>query len=286
MRCFSRRRFLSYSGLASVGLISLTWAKETRHEDPKRKFKKGVGLVTKPSSSWFFNLESLRVDWHYSWGLKKPKDYPPNISFVPMVWGPWGLEEAVKYINEHKEEDDVDCLLGFNEPDEQGQSNIPVERALELWPTLMEAKVRLGSPACVHPDNEWMKKFMHEVDRRQLRVDFVTIHDYGGPSPEALIQKCRKIHEMYSRPVWITEFAVGDWQAKDVKEHRHSPQRVLEFMQAVLPELDRLDCVERYAWFPASKDSSHLGTSALFEDDGTLTPLGRYYADYESQTPV
>jgi hypothetical protein len=197
-----------------------------------------------------------------------------------MTWGPWNLEKAVSWINEQKQQGGIDSLLGFNEPDQKSQSNIPVEKALDLWPKLMEAGVRLGSPACVHPDNEWMKTFMKQADERKLRVDFVTVHDYGGPSAKALIGKCKIIHEMYGRPIWITEFAVGDWQAKTVHEHKHGPKRVLKFMQAVLPELDRLDCVERYAWFPAQQDNAHLGTSALFEKDGDLTPLGRYYAKH------
>jgi hypothetical protein len=86
---------------------------------------------------------------------------------------------------------------------------------------------------------------------------------------------------MYGRPVWITEFGVGDWQAKSVQEHRYSPEKVLEFMQGVLPELDKLDFVEKYAWFPAGQDSKSLGTSALFHKDGSLTKLGQFYANYK-----
>ena len=157
-----------------------------------------------------------------------------------------------------------------------------VEVVGELWPKLMETGLRLGSPGCVHPDNDWMKEFMKKADERKLQVDFVAVHDYGGPNPQTLVNKLKRVYEMYGRPVWITEFGVGDWQAKSVQEHRHGPEKVLEFMQGVLPELDKLNFVEKYAWVPAQKDNKHLGTSALFHEDGTLTALGRFYANYNS----
>jgi hypothetical protein len=72
---------------------------------------------------------------------------------------------------------------------------------------------------------------------------------------------------------------VGDWEAKSVERNRHKPEAVMRFMESVLPKLDKLDFVERYAWFPAKTTSIPLGTSALFNADGALTPLGEIYRD-------
>ena len=57
------------------------------------------------------------------------------------------------------------------------------------------------------------------------------------------------------------------------------PEWVLEFMQQVLPELDRRDYIVRYAWFH-DYSSNQLWTSALFNDEGELTPLGAFYAQH------
>lgn len=278
----NRRLFLSQCGIAALGLTSVSLLQPATAAGPKKLFKKGVGLTAKPDSNWKGKLKNLNLDWHYSWGLRFPEEYPEKVKFVPMTWGKRELDKAVHYLNEQKKAGTIDCALGFNEPDQEHQSNISVELALELWPTLMKADVRLGGPACVHPDNDWMREFMKQADARKLRVDFVPIHDYGGPNPGALVNKCKRVYEMYGRPVWITEFGVGDWQAKSAQEHRHGPEKVLEFLQGVLPELDKLDFVEKYAWFSARKDNKHLGTSALFHEDGTLTALGRFYANYNS----
>lgn len=98
-------------------------------------------------------------------------------------------------------------------------------------------------------------------------------------NPAALVKRLGNLHKMYKRPLWITEFAVGDWQAASVEENKHSALDVLRFMDRVLPMLDRLDFLERYAWFPAQPDNRALGTSALFDADGVLTPLGECYRD-------
>jgi hypothetical protein len=131
----------------------------------------------------------------------------------------------------------------------------------------------------VHPDREWMKEFMAGVEERNLRVDFVCMHSYTGPNPDAFIKRVESVHEMFGRPIWITEFAVGDWEAKSVETHRHKAERVLQFMEETLPRLEAMEIVERYAWFPARQDNRALGTSALFDSEGTLTRLGECYRD-------
>jgi len=153
-----------------------------------------------------------------------------------------------------------------------------VEDALALWPELMKTGLRLGSPGCVHPDREWMKAFMAGVAERQLRVDFVTVHSYGGLSADALMNRLEAVHNLFNRPVWITEFGVGDWQAKTRAGNRYRPEQVVKFLEQLLPRLDRADFVERYAWFPAGPDNRALGPCALFNDDGSLTPVGEAYA--------
>lgn len=154
-----------------------------------------------------------------------------------------------------------------------------VEESLEIWPLSEKTKLRLGSPACVHPDNDWMTRCMDEVKKRKLRVDFIYVHSYGGADPQSLIRRIKAIEKRYDRPIWINEFAVSDWKAKSVAGNQFSAKDVLTFLKEVLPLLDRLDCVERYAWFSAKPDSPALGTSALFDDDGKLTPLGECYRE-------
>jgi len=174
-------------------------------------------------------------------------------------------------------------LLGFNEPDGKEQANMTVEKALEAWPELERTKLRLGSPAAVHADGEWMKSFMNQARGKGYRVDFVCVHMYPGSNSDAFIKHIETIHKLYGKPIWITEFAVADWQAKTLARNRYSEDQVLAFMKDVLPRLDQLDFVERYAWFGPGPENPALGTSSLFKSDGTLTALGKFYAQHRSQ---
>jgi hypothetical protein len=170
--------------------------------------------------------------------------------------------------------------LGFNEPDNKDQANMPVERAIAYWPKLMDAGLPLGSPGCVHADREWMLDFMAEIERKNYRVDFICVHWYGGANSQSFINHLKKVYELYNKPIWITEFAPADWNASSVENSSITKAKAANFMKEVLPELDKLDFVHRYAWFSAKTSSPALGNSALFYDNGNLTPLGKFYRDY------
>jgi len=225
-------------------------------------------------------LADLKCKWFYNWMANFPADAPLGIEYIPMVRsGGITNPSLITKVADQARELGITELLGLNEPDAESQDNMSVENALDAWPLLMETGMRLGSPGCVHPDKEWMNAFMEGVKKRDLRVDFVCVHSYGGPNTKSFVRRLEDVANLYDRPLWITEFAVGDWSAKTPEENRHSPKVVLRFMEEVLPMLDKLDFLERYAWFSAGQDSPPLGTSALYNAEGELTPLGECYRD-------
>lgn len=242
--------------------------------------KKGICLTSK-GEDWKQKVAAMNPSWHYSWGASLPDKEVAGVEFVPMIWG-W-YPKNPKHAEIFKSlklprPSESECLLGFNEPDGKEQANLSVATAIEAWPQLMKTNRRLGSPACVHADREWMQEFMKQANERKLRVDFVCVHWYGGPNVKSFIDRLKKIHEMYGKPIWITEFAVADWQAKTLKDNRHKPETVEKFMKELLPKLDELDFVERYAWFTYDDQHPKLGPSALFKVDGSMTELGKIYA--------
>jgi hypothetical protein len=267
----NRRSFLSLAAAAPFAMAG------PAHAATPGKRKKGLGIVAKADGKWLPVIQQLNARWFYSWGANKPKGVPADVDFIPMIWGYWGDLAGIAKAGAAAKEAGIRELLGFNEPDQHNQSNLSVEKVLGLWPELMKTGLRLGSPGCVHPDREWMKAFMEGVKKQKLRVDYVCVHSYGGTDANAFLNRLESIHKLYDRPLWITEFACGDWEAKSVAENRHKPEAVLKFMKQVLPKLEKCSYVERYAWFPAGTDSASLGTSALFDKAGALTPLGKYY---------
>ncbi len=236
--------------------------------------KKGIGLgrcYTAQQSADL--LKGLDAAWYYDWGFE-PKLAPnASVQFVPMLWGTGrNFKRGLEAVRGAK------VLLGFNEPDLVKQSSIPVDEALAVWPDLSGAVERIGSPAPAHALAPWMREFMRKVDADQLKVDFVAVHWYSGPKAERFLRFLERVHETYHRPIWITEFAVAQR-----KQHPQGidPALVQSFMRQVIPALDALPYVERYAWFGLScKSKPHLAGSRLFDESGKLTDLGRLYAGY------
>jgi hypothetical protein len=270
----NRRQFLK---LAAIGGLAVhTSCSKLDSGAVRGSAKKGIGMGTR-KAGWEARLQSIRARWIYSWTASKPDTFPADVEFVPMVWSYRSEDSFAQAIADAKRAGSRN-LLGFNEPDQKKQGNMSVDAALEVWPTLMETGLRLGSPGCVHPDKDWMIEFMTRADALKYRVDFVCAHSYGGPNVAALVRRLTQVHERFGRPLWITEFGVGDWNAKSVQENKHAAATVLAFMKECLPALDELKFLERYAWFPAATTSAPLGTSALFNLDDSLTPLGELYA--------
>lgn len=277
IRSLSRSFVLAFILAITLAFIAGPGALAAGQHSPK----KGIGMGNKQhQANWPAKIKSLHVSWLYCWGPKAPEGLPKDVEFVPMIWGYYGekTKRWCKKLKKEYQEGKVHYLLGYNEPDGKKQANMPVEKAVKTWPVLEATGIPLGSPACVHPDKKWMTTFMKETEARHGRVDFVCVHSYGGANPQAFLAMIKRVHELYHKPIWITEFAVGDWHAKKNGHNKYTPQQVAHFMEVVLPALDKMPYVQRYAWFPARQSSLPLGPSALFKPDGSLTKLGKIYA--------
>jgi hypothetical protein len=237
--------------------------------------KKGIGIADL-SPAGAARVRALNVAWYYTWS---PRPIPglTGPEFVPMAWGK--ANELAAVGNQR-----VPVMLGFNEPDNRNQSNIDADDAASRWSDVQSHAARVGSPAPANLNNGWLDEFMNRANSQGLRVDFVAIHLYGPPRPDWYLQRVDEVWQKYHKPIWITELGVADWHARGRPgANRFSPESVLACMQALLPELEKRSYVERYAWFGAGKFSlthEQVRTSALFNADGSLTPLGQFYANF------
>lgn len=252
-------------------------------KNPKKGF-----CVTSNNALWYNKIEDLNSSWHYSWNYEMLPQEPDSIDFVPMIWGAWSDTSKVQlkldYIKNLKDEGKVKYMLGFNEPDKADQANMSLETAMAYWPKLEEVGLPLGSPACANPTGDWMQSFMEEAENRNFRIDFVCVHWYGGISAGGFLDKLQEIHNLYNKPIWITEFAPADWSATSPANSKHTKAEILTFMKEVLPALDNVDYVKRYAWFSADITHGPLGNAALFDGANKLTTLGEFYSTFEGKT--
>lgn len=238
--------------------------------------KKGAAFTNR-SLAWSHRTSDLGAHWMYSWGNKLAEEIPENVEFVPMFWGKGSVtQENIDRIKQLAQDGKVKYVLGFNEPDGAAQANMTVDEAIALWPQLESIGLPLISPATVSPSNEWMLEFMQKADELGLRVDYVGVHHYGGANVLAFVNKLKETYEAFGRPIWVTEFAVADWNATSPEGNRYSEAEVVDFMEGALQALDDIDWVFRYAWFDGR--NAPLYTSALFDDSTRITPVGEVYA--------
>ncbi|MFD4879834.1 sigma-70 family RNA polymerase sigma factor [Streptomyces sp. NPDC058420] len=238
--------------------------------------KKGVGV-------WSFGgvsqaLAASGASWYYTWSTQHSGVTTPSSgSFVPMIWGASSVTDA----SLAQARSYGPYLLGFNEPDMAQQSNMTVEQALELWPELMAAGKILGSPAVAYGGDTaggWLDRFMSGAQAKGYRVDFITLHWYGGDfrTPQAVEQLksyLAAVHERYHKPIWLTEYALIDFSQGT---RFPTAQQQADFVTASTKALDGLPYVQRYAWFGLGADPSKP-SSGLFTDGTTTTAAGRAF---------
>lgn len=215
-----------------------------------------------------------RAEWWYNWYVDPGCDLS---GFVPMVSGrdkqspgdiQWQVDRA--YSNGYR------TLLGFNEPNEPGQSVMSVEKALDLWSIMTShSDVRVGSPAVSggNGGKEWLTAFMQGVEDRNLRVDFVAAHFYGwnegsctAANLETYLQWVKSVAK--DRPIVVTEFGCLDKSKPD-------QETVSQFYEGAVPVMQRLG-IERWAWYTPEKYHALV-------NDGGLSDLGRIFAANSTQ---
>jgi len=213
-----------------------------------------------------------KLTWVYNWSPDKPGT---NVEFVPMLWGPGQAGDFVNKANSGGFSGSSH-ILGFNEPDNGGQSNLSPEDAARLWKQYMDPMgqkgFRLGAPAVTSAPSgkPWLQRFFQACGG--CRVDFIPIHWYGSDG-NLFISYVNDIHNTFGKNVWVTEWACAEYGGP-----RCDQNHVYDFMGQTTQWLDQQPWVERFSWF-GCRVNDIPATNALLNGDGnSRTGLGDQYA--------
>ena len=197
------------------------------------------GVANSPAAQ----LTALGATWCYNWGTSPKASDCNDPLFVPMVWGGGDVAGAIKAIGDAG----YKTVLGFNEPNKTDQSNMTVDAAIALWPTLTSnPNIRVSSPAVSDDGRAWLESFMTQVKAKGLRVDFIAMHWYGwnaGSCTSGQLEGAINWASKWGLPVWITEFGCMGSSNPD-------EQTLITFFNNSIPMLKNHPLVERYAWYP------------------------------------
>ncbi|CAK5278360.1 unnamed protein product [Mycena citricolor] len=227
--------------------------------------KRGIALV-QSSDADLPKGSGGRCSWFYNWAASPPAGYPRFLEFVPMLWGHQDSGIFIQTVRQLG----ASTVLGFNEPNEYGQSNIGVPEAVQMWKAyiqpLKNSGVRLGSPAVSSGPSglPWLVNFVASCSG--CSIDFVVVHWYGEGATN-FINYLASVHaQIPNKAVWVTEFACTSGNPADVSV----------FLAAALTYLDAQPWIERYNWFAFGRPISGLQTS-LLDGGGNVNALGSTY---------
>ena len=223
------------------------------------------GVANSPAAQ----LAALGATWCYNWGTSPKATECNDPLFVPMVWGGGDVAGAIKAIGDAG----YKTVLGFNEPNKTDQSNMTVDAAIALWPTLTSnPNIRVSSPAVSDDGRAWLESFMTQVKAKGLRVDFIAMHWYGwnaGSCTSGQLEGAINWASQWGLPVWITEFGCMGSSNPD-------EQTLLTFFNNSIPMLKNHPLVERYAWYPWNTYNDLYRANAI--GVSVITSLGTAFA--------
>ncbi len=241
----------------------------------------GVGAWENPDYTMLRWIEKQPgLSWYYNWRSDQIATKSPQrraAEFVPMIHSARNINDRIQSSQNPR------ALLGFNEPDGNGgdhQAGMTVAQAVALWPQLEARGLRLGSPATTREGtlghNSWQRRFMNEVARRGLRVDFMAVHYYSKTGDVAEFRNWLiQVHQEYRKPIWVTEFALIDWSRPGSASYRANAK----FAKAAIEMMQGLSFVERHAWFAANPYPWPGGAPSINLVDNQLreTPVGQAF---------
>lgn len=272
--------------LLSCALVALACSLGTQAHASKR------GFVGNPVDAADLKAASS-FDWYYNWDQQPPAANDPgniadHIDYVPMAWGAhFDQQTLINYLLAHPR---VKFILGFNEPNFKGQSNLTPSQAAAAWPALQAIADRFhltivgpainfsyAGGAVVENGVEytdpvkWYEDFFAACTG--CRVDHIAIHGYFN-QPRYLPWMVG-LFEKFNKPIWVTEFNQSASASAEAQA-----QSQAQFMREAVPLLENDARVFRYAWFLARGGNADMNLFA--EQPGVLTNLGNVYASLPS----
>ena len=268
---------LSIVGIAAFSAMLLILQSTTCAQDVKRGW---AGM--NPTQA-----NAVNARWSYNWGFVPQ----PGLhgEYVPMFWGPFNVQLRLDTILTY---DNVQYVLGFNEPERPDQANMSVETAIEFWTEICEGLegtgIKLVSPAVSDTvdGRAWLDEFMEQAEANDLVVDEVAFHWYGFVNPanpvssaNSFLNKVDQYHNNYGRNVWVTEFAGLDFAGQFTDEQMQ--QANATFMSVAIPGLEARSYVTRYSMWAFNNDCEPIVAADC--DQWRPTIVGEnYFSVYES----
>lgn len=266
----------AFAALAAAAPASIRAPEDTKNAtlfargtDAPYGIKKGVAF-NNPDAAQILSRPGSAT-WSYNWGAITNA---PAFQQIPMCHGPTRDCDADRILRRLAESRDTPYILGYNEPDmprDAGGVEASPRAAYDAWGNDMfkfhDRGAKLVCPAVSSYNTKtgfmgyesgltWLRAFASIGNNPdQFRCAAQALHWYGADNESIELQAQRfkeyveyahrEVNDIFRKemPLWITEFAPGPRTGWDY------PNRLAQFLNIVVPWLDRQDYVHRYAPF-------------------------------------
>ncbi|KZS94534.1 hypothetical protein SISNIDRAFT_453466 [Sistotremastrum niveocremeum HHB9708] len=273
-----------------LSLLSLLWASTYLRSTHASRQSLIVTNNSKAGLAWpngdFVDIQQFtktgKVSWYYTWGPIGVDT--TDIEFVPMLWGADQVDQFTSSINRTLQRTGATAVLGMNEPQETGQSNLTPEQGVAMWTAYLEPLksqgVRLGSPAPsgAPSGKQWLLDWLGACGNN-CTVDFIALHWYDVNATK-FQEYLEDFHSTFQRPLWVTEWTCQNFNNATAQ---CSPEDIIAFMNQTQSFMDSTLWVERYAWFGAMENLQGVNPEdGLMTSTGKINSLGMQYINESS----
>lgn len=206
--------------------------------------------VPKKGQVAFFHYNFMyQPNWFYSWSANA-EDACEYGDYHPMQWG-WLTSTTPVILRGQPEwysRAQMTCVMGFNEPDKDDQSDIPEENAAYQMSRLERMNLPVVGPCPAQNNGSWRKAYEAIAEEEGLRCEYMALHWYAGcngGSPQNIINVINNLYNTYGKPIWITEFAVKDWYNKGTWSRNDNYNWLAEFLWRA----ESIDHLKKYSIF-------------------------------------
>ena len=217
--------------------------------------------------------------WTYEWSQSTGQGFPVDVNFAPMVWGNYGWSGLRRRTPEWKRRGRQTFLMGFNEPDNSDQSNIPVDTAVDLWPRLEAVNQPIVGPGFTWGLRSWANNFSSRARSQGMRFDYTSTHIYSPPVVDNWMNELWSIRNRDGKDVWLTEFSNVDWSGNGNWDYKDN----YEFLATLLWRMENASWMRRYAIFPFTGSSTSKRSNFFEMRNGSrvFTPIAELYSAWD-----
>ncbi|KAF8913683.1 glycosyl hydrolase catalytic core-domain-containing protein [Mucidula mucida] len=267
-----------------LSLVSLCVSSPDIARDVTNSSKAGLAWGGGDADSMEQFTATGKVSWYYTWS---PKTYiwqaPDSLEYVPMLWGSNQIDEFTSTINDTLDAGNIHMVLGMNEPQEDGQSNLSPKEGADMWREYINPLhyyypgVELGSPAPsgAPSGKTWLLDFLDECDG--CTVDFIACHWYDINATQ-FIEYMEDFHDTFNRSIAVTEWSCQNFN----NDNQCTEEEVVEFLNTTQSWMDGTEWIKMYAYFGSLTDMQGVNeANRLIRSDGDITELGEQYIGAE-----